>query len=83
MEASTNRAVKDPMNLVISGCQDPGEDEEDLNIIVNTTPQPVIEVVNVYEEGGVGKETKHRSWDETTCDVRSGLSHKMYNHLID
>ena len=53
MDASTNRAVKDPMNLVISGCQDQGEDEEDLNIIVNTTLQPVIEVVNVYEEGGV------------------------------
>ena len=42
MEASTNRAVKDPMNLIISGCQYQEEDEDDLNII-NIIPSSVFE----------------------------------------
>ena len=35
----------------------------------------------MYEEGGVGKETKHRRGDEAAGDVRPRLAHKVDDHL--
>ena len=42
---------------------------------------PIVEVVNVNEEGGVGEESQHGGGDEAAGDVGPGLAHKVDNHL--
>lgn len=42
---------------------------------------PIVEVVNVNEERGVGEESQHGGGDEAAGDVRPGLAHKVDNHL--
>ena len=42
---------------------------------------PIVEVVNVNEERGVGEESQHGGGDEAAGDVGPGLAHKVDNHL--
>ena len=43
--------------------------------------EPVVEVVNLDEEGAVGKTPQHGGGDEALGDVRVGLSDKVNDHL--
>ena len=68
IEASTSRAVKDPMNLDIGKRR---------VIFIS----PVVEVVNVDHEGEVGEGYQHEGGDEAGGDVVAWLPHKVDDHL--
>ena len=68
IDASTSKAVKDPMNLDIG--------KRRVIFIA-----PVVEVVNVDHEGEVGEGSQHEGGDETGGDVVAWLTHKMDDDL--
>ena len=84
MEASTSRAVKDPINL---GKENLSQNEKNSTKICSKIyvfyMRPVIEVVDVDHEGEVGEGAQHEGGDKAGGDVVAGLPHKVDDHLVE